>query len=165
MIHDLDIVLSAINSEVAEVQANGVSVISKSPDIANARIVFKNRAVANLTASRISLKNMRKARFFQKDAYLSLDFHEKSLEEVLISDAKDKQEGLTLENFEGIKKNISINKPEIKENNAILSELESFAEAIQKNETPVVDLEDGYKALRLAQQIVEAISNQNQIKL
>ncbi|NNJ89527.1 MAG: Gfo/Idh/MocA family oxidoreductase, partial [Eudoraea sp.] len=87
MIHDIDAILSVVPSEVKEVHASGVSVISKSPDIANARIAFKNGCVANLTASRISLKNMRKSRFFQQDAYISVDFLEKKVEVVKMKDA------------------------------------------------------------------------------
>ena len=79
MIHDIDIILSVVQSPVLSIQANGVSVISETPDIANARIEFENGCIANLTASRISLKNMRKSRFFQKDAYISVDFLEKKL--------------------------------------------------------------------------------------
>ncbi|HAB28202.1 MAG TPA: oxidoreductase, partial [Xanthomarina gelatinilytica] len=77
MIHDIDIILSVVKSKVKNVYASGVSVISDTPDIANARLEFENGCVANLTASRISLKNMRKSRFFQKDAYISVDFLEK----------------------------------------------------------------------------------------
>lgn len=78
MIHDLDIVLSIVKSEVKFISASGVAVASETPDIANARIEFENGCVANLTASRISLKQMRKVRLFQKDAYISLDFLEKA---------------------------------------------------------------------------------------
>ncbi|MEM6865454.1 MAG: Gfo/Idh/MocA family oxidoreductase, partial [Bacteroidota bacterium] len=89
MIHDIDVILSVVNSDVKQINASGVSVISKSPDIANARIEFENGCVANLTASRISLKNMRKSRFFQKDAYISVDFLEKKVEVVKMKDAPE----------------------------------------------------------------------------
>ncbi|HCO84319.1 MAG TPA: oxidoreductase, partial [Arenibacter sp.] len=90
MIHDIDAILSVVKSEVKQINASGVSVISNSPDIANARIEFENGCVANLTASRISLKNMRKSRFFQKDAYISVDFLEKKVEVVKMKDAPEK---------------------------------------------------------------------------
>src|SRR5690606_1667204 len=89
LIHDIDAVLSVVGSEVRAVHASGVAVISNSPDIANARIEFKNGCVANLTASRISLKNMRKSRFFQRDAYISIDFLEKKVEVVKMKDAPE----------------------------------------------------------------------------
>jgi predicted dehydrogenase len=80
MIHDIDAILSVVKSEIVQINASGVAVISDSPDIANARLQFKNGCVANITASRISLKNMRKSRFFQRDAYISVDYLEKSVE-------------------------------------------------------------------------------------
>ena len=87
MIHDIDVILSVVKSKVKNVSASGVSVISDTPDIANARIEFVNGCVANITASRISLKNMRKTRFFQRDAYISVDFLEKKCEVVKMKDA------------------------------------------------------------------------------
>ncbi len=157
MIHDIDIILSVVNSEVTNVYASGVSVISETPDIANARIEFKNGCVANLTASRISLKNMRKSRFFQKDAYISVDFLEKKSEVVKMKDVpKNPDEfAMILQNAEGVKKQIYFENPTIKTNNAILDELETFADAITNNKTPIVTLNDGTKALRLAQQIID----------
>ena len=106
MIHDIDAILSVVGSEVKEINASGVSVISKSPDIANARIEFENGCVANLTASRISLKNMRKSRFFQKDAYISVDFLEKKVEVVKMKDAPESPGAfdMILQNAEGEKK-------------------------------------------------------------
>ncbi|NNF84958.1 MAG: Gfo/Idh/MocA family oxidoreductase, partial [Winogradskyella sp.] len=151
MIHDIDIILSVVNSPVKHISASGVSVVSETPDIANARIEFKNGCVANLTASRISLKNMRKTRFFQKDAYISVDFLEKKCEVVKMKDAP-KQPGdfdMILQNAEGIKKQIYFDNPEIQANNAILDELESFANAINTNTKPVVTLHDGTEALRV----------------
>lgn len=156
MIHDIDIILSIVKSEVKTVSASGVSVISETPDIANARIEFENGCVANLTASRISLKNMRKTRFFQRDAYISVDFLEKKCEVVKMKDAPE-QPGdfdMILQNAEGVKKQIYFDNPEIPTNNAILDELESFADAINTNTTPVVTLQDGTKALRVANMII-----------
>ena len=157
MIHDIDIILSVVNSDVTNVHASGVSVISETPDIANARIEFKNGCVANLTASRISLKNMRKSRFFQKDAYISVDFLEKKSEVVKMKDVpKNPDEfAMILQNAEGVKKQIYFENPTIKANNAILDELETFADAITNDTTPIVTLNDGAKALDLAQQIID----------
>ncbi|MBT8257892.1 MAG: Gfo/Idh/MocA family oxidoreductase [Bacteroidia bacterium] len=157
MIHDIDIILSVVNSEVKDISASGVSVISNSPDIANARLEFENGCVANLTASRISLKNMRKTRFFQKDAYIAVDFLEKQVEVVKMKDAPENPGDfdMILQNAEGIKKQIYFNNPEIKENNAILDELETFADAINTNSKPIVSLQDGTNALRIATRIIE----------
>ncbi len=156
MIHDIDIILSVVKSKVKHISASGVAVISDTPDIANARIEFENGCVANLTASRISLKNMRKSRFFQKDAYISVDFLEKRCEVVKMKDAPE-QPGdfdMVLQNAEGIKKQIYFDNPTIASNNAILDELESFANAINNNTKPVVTLHDGTEALRVATQII-----------
>jgi len=159
MIHDIDAILSVVQSPVKSVYASGVSVISETPDIANARIEFENGCVANLTASRISMKNMRKSRFFQKDAYISVDFLDKVCEVVKMKDAPE-QPGdfdIILQNAEGIKKQIYFANPEVTQNNAILDELESFADAIQNQTTPVVSLEDGTNALRVAYQIIASM--------
>jgi predicted dehydrogenase len=158
MIHDIDAILSVIDSEVKLINASGVSVISNSPDIANARIEFENGCVANLTASRISLKNMRKSRFFQRDAYISVDFLEKKVEVVRMKDAPEVPGDfdMILQNAEGKKKQIYFENPEVQNNNAILEELETFAEAITKDTTPIVTLEQGTKALRVALQIIDS---------
>lgn len=157
MIHDIDAILSVVKSPVKSINASGVSVISETPDIANARIQFENGCVANLTASRISLKNMRKSRFFQKDAYVSVDFLEKKTEVVRMKDAP-KQPGdfdMILQNAEGIKKQIYFDNPDVANNNAILDELETFADAINTNTTPIVTLHDGTEALRVATMIID----------
>ncbi|HMC00631.1 MAG TPA: Gfo/Idh/MocA family oxidoreductase, partial [Flavobacteriaceae bacterium] len=156
MIHDIDIILSVVKSKVKNVSASGVSVISDTPDIANARLEFENGCVANLTASRISLKNMRKTRFFQRDAYISVDFLEKKCEVVKMKDAPEHPGDfdMILQNAEGVKKQIYFDNPEIGANNAILDELESFADAINNNTTPIVTLHDGTEALRVATQII-----------
>jgi predicted dehydrogenase len=156
MIHDIDIILSVVKSEVSAVSASGVSVISDTPDIANARIEFENGCVANLTASRISMKNMRKTRFFQKDAYISVDFLEKKCEVVRMKDAP-KETGdfdMILQNAEGVKKQIYFDNPVVDSNNAILEELETFADAIKNDTSPVVTLKDGANALKVAHQII-----------
>lgn len=158
MIHDIDVILSVVKSKVKNIYASGVSVISETPDIANARIEFENGCVANLTASRISLKKMRKSRFFQRDAYISVDFLEKKCEVVKMKDAP-KEPGdfdMILQNAEGLKKQIYFDNPKIEPNNAILDELESFALAIKNNSEPIVSLEQGAEALRVANQIIES---------
>lgn len=156
MIHDIDAILSVVDSEVKSVNASGVSVISDTPDIANARIEFENGCVANLTASRISMKNMRKARFFQRDAYISVDFLEKKVEVVKMKDAPEDPDdfAMILQNAEGIKKQIYFDNPEIPSNNAILDELNAFAKAIHNQTTPIVSLQDGTDALRVAKMII-----------
>lgn len=162
MIHDIDIILSVVKSNVKKISASGVPIVSDTPDIANARIEFDNGCVANLTASRISLKNMRKSRFFQRDAYISVDFLTKEMEIVKMKDIdKDPDDpfAMVLDLGEGKgKKEISIDKPEIKQNNAIMTELGSFADAIEHNTVPSVTINDGYHALEVAYQILEKIS-------
>lgn len=160
MIHDIDAILSVVSSPVKEIHASGVAVISDSPDIANARIEFENGCVANITSSRISLKNMRKSRFFQRDAYISVDYLEKNCEVVKMKDAPETpgEWDMILQNAEGVKKQIYFDNPEIKPNNAILDELESFADAIQNNTEPLVTLEDGTNALRVAYRIIDAFN-------
>lgn len=159
MIHDIDVILSVVKSKVKHISASGALVISQSPDIANARIEFENGCVANLTASRISLKNMRKSRFFQKDAYISVDFLDKKVEVVRMKDAPENPGhfDMILQNAEGQKKQIYFENPEISANNAILDELEQFADAIINNITPIVTLEQGTEALRIAKQITEKL--------
>ena len=161
MIHDLDLVLSLVKSEVESISASGVAVASETPDIGNARIEFKNGCVANLTASRISLKQMRKLRLFQKDAYISLDFLDKKAQVVRLyeKDAPDLPENtnlLELPTKSGTKM-IHIDMPDIEPVNAIKMELESLAGSIHANTKPKVSIEDGFEALRLAYQIIEEI--------
>lgn len=157
MIHDIDVILSVVKSKVKNISASGVSVISDTPDIANARIEFENGCVANLTASRISMKNMRKTRFFQKDAYISVDFLEKRCEVVKMKDAPEVPGDfdMILQNAEGVKKQIYFSNPDVEQNNAILDELETFADAITNNTTPVVTLEQAADALKVAYQIID----------
>ena len=157
MIHDIDIILSVVKSPIKEISASGVSVISDTPDIANARIVFENGCVANLTSSRISLKNMRKSRFFQKDAYIAVDFLSKKVEIVKMKNAPEKAEdfALILQNAEGVRKQIYFDNPSIQPSNAIREELESFARAIEGNQSPVVSFSHGTRALEVAQQIID----------
>ncbi|NGY37095.1 Gfo/Idh/MocA family oxidoreductase [Flavobacterium sp. XN-5] len=157
MIHDIDVILSVVQSKVKNISASGVSVISDTPDIANARIEFENGCVANLTASRISMKNMRKTRFFQKDAYISVDFLEKKCEVVRMKDAPETPGDfdMILQNAEGVKKQIYFSNPDVEQNNAILEELETFADAINNNTAPIVTLDQATEALRVAHQIID----------
>ena len=160
MIHDIDIVLSIVKSSIKSIHASGVAVISETPDISNARIEFENGCVANFNASRISLKKMRKSRFFQKNAYISLDYLTKQVEVVKIKDAVseiNKDLDLLLTNAEGEKKQIYFEIPTIENTNPIKQELEHFANCIQKNITPRVSLKDGAKALEVAHQIIAKI--------
>ncbi|WP_312763839.1 Gfo/Idh/MocA family oxidoreductase [Epilithonimonas sp.] len=159
MIHDLDILLSLVKSKVKQIHASGVSVVSKTPDICNARIEFENGCVANLTTSRISMKAMRKSRFFQQDAYVSVDFLEKKAEVIRMKPAPENPSDfdMIIENAEGEKNQILFEYPNIQPNNAILDELESFANAID-NDLPVqVSLEDGTEALKVALEIMRLI--------
>ncbi|MDP5105257.1 MAG: Gfo/Idh/MocA family oxidoreductase [Polaribacter sp.] len=158
MIHDIDIILSVVKSKVKKVHASGISVISDTPDIANARIEFENGCVANLTASRISMKNMRKSRFFQKDAYISVDMLEKKAEVVRMKDVPENLDdyAMILQNAEGVKKQIYFDNPEVLNNNAILDELETFADAINNETEPVVTLRNGAEALRIAQMVIDS---------
>lgn len=160
MIHDIDIILSMVKSPVAEVQANGVAVVSETVDIANARIRFENGCVANLTASRISLKQMRKVRLFQKDAYISLDLLEKNAQIVRLFDQgvelPEDGQHFELETATG-KKTIHVNLPDIEPVNAIKLELETFASSIENNTAPKVSGQDGLQALALAKRISEVV--------
>ena len=160
MIHDLDIILSVVKSGIKRISASGVAVVSDTHDITNARIEFDNGCVANLTASRISMKNMRKSRFFQKDAYISVDFLTKELEVVRMEDVEGEPNPLDIVFDLGPgkpTKKIYFDKPELEELNAIKEELRTFHEAIVKDESPIVSIEDGYNALDVAQRILEKL--------
>ncbi len=160
MIHDIDIILKMVNSGIKQINASGVSIISDTPDIANARIEFKNGCVANLTASRISFKSMRKTRVFQKDAYIAIDFLEKKAELIKMKDAENLDDpfALIIDPGEGkIKKQIQFINPESSDNNAIKDELTAFYHAIEHNTETIVTIEDAYNALAVAHQIAQQI--------
>ena len=161
MIHDIDIILSLVKSNVKFISANGVAVMSDTPDIANVRIEFDNGCVANLTSSRISMKKMRKMRLFQKDAYIGVDFLEKKTEIIKLNTPSDKNVfTFDIETNNG-KKTIAIASPAIEEGNAIRMELAAFAAAIIKNtDTPVTVL-DGFRAMEVAHLILEKIGSQH----
>lgn len=159
MIHDIDIILACVKSEVKEIRASGVSIISNTPDISNVRLEFENGAVANLTASRISMKQMRKLRIFQPDAYISLDFLEKSSQIIrLYNEEPEGREGtmLSLDTPAG-SRFIEIEMPESAPVNAIQMELEKFCEAIVNDTQPIVSGEQGYHALKLALKVLDEI--------
>lgn len=170
MIHDLDIVLKLVNSPVKSVQASGVSVVSDTPDIASARIEFNNGCVCNLTASRMSLKNMRKSRVFQKDAYISIDYLEKKTEVIRLKNIKPSEEidplAVVLDLGKGKrKKQIYFENPSIEENNAIKDEFISFANAINEDIEPEVSITDGLRALELAVVILEKMKLNHQLNV
>ena len=168
MIHDLDIILSVVRSGIKRISASGVAVVSDTPDIANARIEFDNGCVANLTASRISMKNMRKSRFFQKDAYIGVDFLTKELEVVRLEDVVGEPGpfDVVFDLGEGkpVKK-VYFDKPDLEEVNAIKEELRTFYEAINEDKTPIVPLEDGFRALDVAQQILDKLKSAGNLVL
>ncbi len=159
MIHDIDIILNLVKSNVSYISANGVAVMSDTPDIANVRIEFDNGCVANLTSSRISLKKMRKIRLFQKDAYIGIDFLEKKTEIIKLNQADNKSDfSFEIDTNNG-KKTIGISNPPIEQTNAIKMELEAFKNAIiQNTETPVTII-DGFRAMEVAHQILEKIND------
>ena len=157
MIHDLDIVLSVVKSNVKRISASGVAIVSDTPDIANARLEFDNGCVANLTASRFSLKNMRKSRFFQRNAYISVDYLEKKTEVVQMRDVEGDPDPFSIAIDLGKgrgQKEIIFDKPAIHPNNAIQDELSTFADAILHNESPKVTIDDGFNALDIAYKIL-----------
>jgi predicted dehydrogenase len=164
MIHDIDLILSLVKSKVTRIDANGIAVISDTPDIANARLQFENGCVANVTASRISQNKMRKMRLFQHDAYISIDFAQGLAEVFRLVD----------ENTPGIKPTMMLGKidqgkhkrmivyeqPEVREVNALKYELERFIESVQKDIEPPVTGRDGLHALEVAQEILQKIETQ-----
>lgn len=160
MIHDIDIVLSVVKSNVKNISASGVAVISDTPDITNARIEFDNGCVANLTASRISMKNMRKSRFFQRDAYIAVDFLTKETEIVRMENAPENPDpfDVIFDPGNGAQaKKIYFDKPEVGEINAIKEELRAFGKCIVEDSEPAVPIEDGTLALDVATQILQKI--------
>lgn len=161
MIHDIDIILHLIKSDVKQVDASGIAVVSDTVDIANARIMFENGAVANVTASRISQKRMRKMRLFQKDAYFSLDFNSGASEVFRLMPLEENIETPFVSFGEiGIgdkKKRVVFEQPEVMEVNALKYEIELFVKSVQNNTPPVVTGEDGLKALKVADMVLRKI--------
>ncbi len=161
MIHDIDIILSIVKSNVKQISASGVAVMTDTPDIANVRIEFHNGCVANLTSSRISMKKMRKIRLFQKDAYIGIDFLQKKTEIIKLKQPEDTNVfSFDLETPNG-KKTIAVSNPEIPQTNAIKAELQSFVNAINNNTSTAVSEIDGLLAMEIAHQILTKINNTN----
>ncbi len=159
MIHDIDIILSLVKSDVKNISASGVAVMTETPDIANVRIEFHNGCVANLTSSRISMKKMRKMRLFQKDAYLGIDFLEKKTEIIKLKQPSDENVfSFDIETQNG-KKTIAIASPTIEPLNAIKLELQAFVDAINNNTPTIVSEIDGFLAMEVAHQILDKINN------
>jgi predicted dehydrogenase len=159
MIHDIDIILSLVKSDVKSISASGVAVMTDTPDIANVRIEFNNGCVANLTSSRISMKKMRKVRLFQKDAYIGIDLLEKKTEIIKLKQPEDVDAfSFDIDTPNG-KKTIAIANPIIEPLNAIKLELTSFVDAIVNNKPTVVSEIDGYLAMEVAHKILDKINN------
>ena len=159
MIHDIDIILNINQSKVKKIDASGVSIISSTPDIANARIEFENGCIANLTSSRISLKKMRKTRIFQDNAYISINFLEKDFQVVKIrdKDTNDNENSLVIKNNLGQEKVIFFENPEINEINSIEAELNDFFYSIKNKSESKVSLHDGLMALEVAEEIMSQL--------
>ncbi len=160
MIHDIDIILSVVKANIKKISASGVAIVSDTPDIANARIEFDNGCVANLTASRLSMKNMRKTRFFQRDAYISVDFLEKEVNVIRLKNVVGEPDPFSmtidLGNDKG-QKQIYFETPKPEPINAIKTELETFLQAINDDTIPEVSLQDGLNALDVASRIIEKL--------
>jgi len=159
MIHDIDIILSIVKSDVKTISASGVAVMTDTPDIANVRIEFNNGCVANLTSSRISMKKMRKMRLFQKDAYIGIDFLNKKTEIIKLKGPKDSDVfSFDIETPSG-KRTIAVANPLVPEVNAIKQELEEFKNAVINNTKTIVSEIDGLMAMDVAHQILQKIGN------
>jgi predicted dehydrogenase len=157
MIHDIDIILHIVKSDVKNIYSSGVAVMTDTPDIANVRMEFNNGCVANLTSSRISMKKMRKMRIFQKDAYIGVDFLSKKSEIISINNS-DSKDGFSfdIETMNGTK-SILVRNPEVPDINAIRMELEKFTESVLQNKPTLVSELDGYRAMDVAHQILQKI--------
>ena len=165
MIHDIDVVLSCVQSEVTEVRATGAAVLSPTPDIANARIEFANGCVANLTASRMSLQKLRKMRIFQPDAYITMDFLDKKASILRVAEGHSAQGGYNLDLAGGEEKHVQFEPIIVTPTNAIQEELSAFLQAIERNEDPPVRLEDGVRALDLAYRIMDQIQRNSALEM
>jgi predicted dehydrogenase len=164
MIHDIDIILSVVKSDVKSISASGVCVMTETPDIANVRIEFNNGCVANLTSSRISMKQMRKMRLFQKDAYIGIDFLNKKTEIIKLKEPQDSNVfAFDIETPSGTK-TIAMANPVIPEVNAIRQELEEFKNSILNNTKTQVSEIDGMMAMDVAHQILKKIGNNSIVR-
>ena len=161
MIHDIDIILSIVKSDVKKISASGVAVLTETPDIANVRIEFDNGCVANLTSSRISMKKMRKMRLFQKDAYIGIDFLDKKTEIIKLKQPGDENVFTFDIATQNGSKTIAVATPSVPQVNAIKQELEEFKNSIENNTETIVSEIDGLKAMDVAHQILAKIGNQS----
>jgi predicted dehydrogenase len=158
MIHDIDIVLSMINSPLEKVDASGVAVASDTIDIANARLRFADGAVANLTASRISQKSMRKIRLFQKDSYITVDFQDKATEIFRLGEKENPSEIVVDAIGVGDQtRQVLYQKPDIQDHNALLVELDAFVRAVRGEQTGGVSGKAGREALSVAVEVLRQI--------
>lgn len=157
MIHDLDVLIKLIDDKLIDVQAKGVKLFSNTHDICNARLTFKRGCVVNITASRISLKSMRKMRVFQSDAYVNIDFLERKSQIIQLSDKNLPDElSMPIETASGMKHmSIKTNKPD--NQNSIVLELQDFYDSIVNNTSESVGIDDAVKAIELAHQIEETL--------
>lgn len=168
MIHDIDIILSLMRTRVKNIKAVGIPILTNDIDIANAKIEFENGALANITASRISLKRERKIRFFQKNMYISLDYQKKDVQVVkkCVEIEQVMKEIMSGKRQPDISELYNRQKLEIIEKEPLKSELENFVDAIQNNKRPIVNGRDGYEALRVAFMIMKDIEkNRKESKL
>lgn len=164
MIHDIDIILNIVDSDVKNILASGVAVMTDTPDIANVRIEFNNGCVANLTSSRISMKKMRKMRMFQKDSYIGIDFLDKKTEIIKLKQPEDVNAfAFDIETPNG-KKTIAVANPQVSNTNAIKLELEAFVDSIVNNKPTVVSEIDGFLAMEVAHQILDKISRNRTLR-
>ena len=148
MIHDIDLIQTIVQKPIVHIEAQGAPVLSQSIDIANARLTFENHCVANVTASRISFKTERKTRIFQKDSYLSIDYHNKEFA------VFQKGDGEMFPGIPDVKRYQSV----FEKNDALLEEIKAFVRAIQDDTTPLVTGEEGAAALATAEQITKLIN-------
>jgi len=160
MIHDIDIILSLVKSPVTEIQANGLAVVSRLADIANARLRFENGCVANVTASRIALNPMRKMRIFQHEHYITIDFEKGSTEMYRLADNSTQTGGDKVIPMEGSDKSIVYSNLEMPKKDAMYAEQAAFAQAINENQIPLVSGRDGLEALRVAEMINQQLMDQ-----
>ncbi len=166
MVHDIDLILNFVKSPVINIDASGVGVISDTVDIANARLRFENGAVANLTSSRISQRQMRKMRLFQRDAYISLDFAE-GIAEVYraTSPGGNMPTGMNL-GIIGVGESaraITYEQPEAPQVNSLKMELELFMKSIIDDQPTAVTAEEGMEVLKVADSIVRQIEKSKEL--
>jgi len=165
MIHDIDVVLSFVQSPVTEIRAVGLPVVSPKVDIANVRMEFENGCVANFTASRISTERVRKLRFFQPREYVSVDYGRQDVLQFRVSN----EEKFSLDQLLGMASDsanapssvpipgVTVNKPPVQQEEPLRTEIKSFLDAVRQRSKPVVSLEDGRRALAVALDILARI--------